>query len=440
MQSSVEKLEGLAHKLVIEVPADRVDQAVETRLKEIRPRVRIDGFRPGKVPPHVIKQKYGAGVRQEVLENVISQSLAEAFDANQLQPVAPPQVNILSGFAADEALKYEALFEVNPEVEVKGLDSLEITLPKSDISDKDIDAMIDILLRQQATYTESSDAAADDGDRVRVDFVGKLNGEAFEGGSGEDVPVVIGGGQMLPDFEAGLKGAKVGEEKTFDVAFPTEYPTADLAGQTAQFTATIKKVEKMNLPALDETFIKNFGIDAGDEDSFRKAIRENMVRELDNALRRIKRDRLFDALLAANSEQLIAESAVDQEIGRMSRELNLEKQIPDAEQRAKLAKQIFDEPARRRVRLGLLLGKLFSEKNIELDQSRVDARLNSIASTYEDPAEVREWYGRDRNAKISLESAILEEQLIDTIYENAKVSEEEKTFQEVMALNAQIRN
>ena len=147
MQSSVEKLEGLAHKLVIEVPADRVDQAVETRLKEIRPRVRIDGFRPGKVPPHVIKQKYGASVRQEVLENVISQSLAEAFDANQLQPVAPPQVNILSGFATDEALKYEALFEINPEVEVKELDSLEITLPKSEIGDKDIDSMIDILLR-----------------------------------------------------------------------------------------------------------------------------------------------------------------------------------------------------------------------------------------------------------------------------------------------------
>lgn len=440
MQSSVEKLEGLAHKLVIEVPADRVDQAVETRLKEIRPRVRIDGFRPGKVPPHVIKQKYGASVRQEVLENVISQSLAEAFDANQLQPVAPPQVNILSGFATDEALKYEALFEINPEVEVKGLDSLEITLPKSEIGDKDIDSMIDILLRQQATYSESSDAAADDSDRVRVDFVGRLNGEAFDGGSGEDVPVVIGGGQMLPDFEAGLKGAKVGEEKTFDVAFPAEYPTADLAGQTAQFTATIKKVEKMNLPVLDETFIKNFGIDAGDKDSFRKAIRENMVRELDNALRRIKRDRLFDALLAANSEQMIAESAVDQEIGRMSRELNLEKQIPDAEQRAKIAKQIFDEPARRRVRLGLLLGKLFSEKNLELDQSRVDARLDSIASTYEDPSEVREWYGRDRNAKISLESSILEEQLIDAIYENAKVNEEEKTFQEVMALNAQIRN
>lgn len=440
MQSSVEKLEGLAHKLVVEVPAERVDQAVETRLREIRPRVRIDGFRPGKVPPHVIKQKYGMGARQDAMENLINESLGEALTQNELAPVAPPQVNILSGFGDHEALKYEAMFEINPEVEVKGLDSLEITLPKSEIGDQDIDSMINILLRQQATYSESQDAVADEGDRLRVDFVGKLNGEAFEGGSGEDVPVIIGGGQMLPDFEAGLKGAKAGEEKTFDVAFPADYPTTDLAGQTAQFTATVKKVEKMNLPALDETFIKNFGIDAGDEASFKKAIRENMVRELDNALRRIKRDRLFDALLAANSEQIIAESAVDQEIGRMSRELNLDKQIPDAEQRAKLAKQFFDEPARRRVRLGLLLGKLFDEKNIELDQARVDARLDSIASTYEDPSEVRAWYGRDRNAKISLESAILEEQLIDAIYENAKVNEEDKTFQEVMALNAQIRN
>ena len=439
MQSSLEKLEGLTHKLLVEVPVERVNQAVESRLKEIRPRVRVDGFRPGKVPPHVIKQKYGAGARMDALENLISASLAEALQANDVRPVAPPDVHIVSGVNEGEALKFEATFETNPEVQVKGLDTLEITLPKSVISDKDIDDMINILLRQQATYTDTSDAATD-GDRVRVDFVGLLEGEAFEGGSGEDVPVVIGGGQMLPDFEAGLKGMSAGEEKTFDVVFPVDYPTADLAGKTTQFTATMKKVEKMQLPVLDETFIKNFGIDAGDEAAFRKAIEENMARELDNAHRRIKRDRLFDALLAANEDLLIPESGVSQEIQRMSREINLEKQVPDAEQRNQLAKQFFDEPARRRVRLGLLLGKLFDEKNLELDQERVNARLESIASTYEDPAEVKQWYAKDRNAKIGLESSILEEQLIDAIYEQANVSEESKTFQELMALNAQIRN
>ena len=440
MQSSLEKLEGLAHKLLVDVPAERVDQAVESRLKEIRPRVRIDGFRPGKIPPQVIKQKYGAGARMDAVEKLISEALGEALTEKELRPVAPPEVSVVSGLKEGETLKFEAVFEINPDVNVQGLDSLEIALPKSDITAADIDNMINILLRQQATYHEAADSVAEEGDRVRVDFVGRLNGEAFEGGSGEDVPVVIGGGQMLPDFENGIKGMKAGEEKTFDVAFPAEYPTADLAGKTTQFTLTLKKLEKMKLPALDETFIKNFGIDAGDEAAFRKAIEENMARELDNAQRRIKRDRLFDALLAANSEQLIPETAVSQEVVRMAREMNLEKQIPDVEQRNKLARQFFDEPARRRVRLGLLLGKLFDEKKLELDEERVAARLDSIASTYEDPAEVREWYAKDRNAKISLESAILEEQLIDAIYAQAKVSEEEKTFQEVMALNAQIRN
>lgn len=440
MQSSLEKLEGLAHKLLVEVPAERVAQAVDSRLKEIRPRVRVDGFRPGKVPPHVIKQKYGAGARMDALENLISTTLAETLQAKDIRPVAAPDVNIVSGFNDGEALKFEATFETNPEVVVNGLDSLQITLPTSQIVAKDVDDMINILLRQQATYHESTDAHAEEGDRVRVDFVGRLNDEAFEGGSGEDVPVVIGGGQMLPDFEAGLKGMKAGEEKTFAVTFPAEYPTADLAGQTTQFTATMKKVEKMQLPVLDETFIKNFGIDAGDEAAFRKAIEENMARELDNASRRIKRDRLFDALLAANSDMLIPETGVAQEIQRMSREMNLEKQVPDAEQRNQLAKQFFDEPARRRVRLALLLGKLFDDKNIELDQARVDARLESIASTYEDPSEVKAWYAKDRNAKVGLESSILEEQLIDAIYEQATVAEEAKTFQELMALNAQIRN
>lgn len=440
MQSSLEKLEGLAHKLLIDVPAERVDEAVEKRLKEIRPRIRIDGFRPGKVPPHVIRQKYGENVRVEILENLVSQSLAQSFVEKALQPVAPPNVNILSGFKHGEALKFEAVFETNPEVEVKGLDNLDITLPKSEITAQDVDNMINILLRQQASYTESQEAAAEDGDRVLVDFVGRLNGEPFEGGSGENVPVVIGSGQMLPDFENGIKGMKNGDEKTVDVAFPAEYPTADLAGKTSQFRITLKKLEKMNLPALDETFIKNFGIDAGDEAAFRKAIEENMARELDNAQRRIKRDRLFDALLAANSGQIIPESAVKEEIARMARRMELDKQVPDAAQREKLAQQFFDQPARNRVRLGLLLGKLFEEKKLELDQSRVDARLDSIASTYEDPREVREWYAKDRDAKVSLESSILEEQLIDAIYEQAKVSEESKTFQEIMALNAQLRH
>lgn len=440
MESTVEKLEGLAHKFTIEVPAEKIDAATTERLKALRPRVRVDGFRPGKVPPHIMKQRYGQSARQEVLGDEIDAAYREALGKTELNPVAPPQINLISGFKEGEPLKFEAIIEVMPEIEVKGLDNLTITLPISEIQDSDVEDMVQTLRRQQATFSENAEKTSAENDRVTVDFVGKLDGEAFEGGSGEDVMVLIGGGQMLPDFENGLKDAKQGEEKTFDVKFPEDYPSDDLKGKTAQFTATIKKIEEMHLPELNDEFIKRFGIDAGDEASFKNAIRENMERELKNALRRIRRERMFDAILEHNSDLTIPHAALDQEMNRMGEEINLSKQVPDREQHHRLLHQLFEPQARRRLQLGFLLGKLFEERNIELDQARVDERLDSIASTYEDPEEVKQWYKNDRDARVNLESAILEEQLIDQLYEKAATANEAKTFQEVMAINSQIRN
>ncbi len=439
MESSVEKLEGLAHKLTVEIPAEKIDQAVETRLKALRPRVRIDGFRPGKVPPTVVKNRYGASVRQEIIGDEIDAAYREFMEGSDYEPVAPPKIELLSGFKDNESLKFEAVFEVMPEIDVKGLDVLSVTLPTSELSDGDVDDMIQTLRRQQATFTESENAAQEN-DRITVDFIGKVDGEAFEGGSGEDVAVVIGSGQMLPDFENGLKSMTVGEEKTFDVAFPEDYPSEDLAGKTAQFTATAKKIEQQHLPEVDAEFIQRFGLDAGNEDEFKTAVRNNMSRELENAHRRIRRERLFDAILEHNGDLIIPSASLHQEMNRMAKEMKLDQQITDAEQLHQLTHQIFEEPAKRRLQLGFLLGKLFEEREIALDQARVDARLDSIASTYEDPEEVKAWYKNDKNARSSLESAILEEQLIDQLYEKATVNEEGKTFQEVMAINSQIRN
>ncbi|SUO97483.1 trigger factor [Suttonella ornithocola] len=440
MESSIEKLDGLAHKITIEVPAEKIDHATIERLKALRPRVRVDGFRPGKVPPHIMKQRYGESARQDVLEDEIEIAYREAIGKTDLSPVAPPKIELISGFKEGEPLKFSATFEVMPEIEVKGLDTLEITLPKSEIQDKDVEEMVQTLRRQQATFHENAEKTTAENDRVTVDFIGKIDGEAFEGGSGENVAVLIGGGQMLPDFEDGLKGAKLGEEKTFDVQFPENYPSEQLAGKTAQFTATVKKIEEMYLPELDAKFIENFGIDGNNEEAFKKAIRENMERELENALRRIRRERMFDAILEHNTDLAIPHSALDQEMNRMGEEINLSKQVPDHEQRHQILHQLFEPQAKRRLQLGFLLSQLFEERNIELDQERVDARLASIASTYEDPEEVKAWYKNDKQAKINLESAILEEQLIDQLYEKAKVSDEDKTFQEVMAINSQIRN
>ena len=436
MQSSVEHLEGLTHKLTVEVPAERLDQEVEKRLKDIRPRIRIDGFRPGKVPPAVVKQKYGDSVRQDVLGEIIDETYREAIKDGGYTPAASPQIELVSGMAANEPVKYIATFEVMPEVNVQGLDSISITLPHTTIGDKDVDDMITTLRRQQGTFVEA-DKAAEDGDRVTVDFVGRIDDVAFDGGSGENVNFIIGNGQMLPDFEQGLRGGKAGEERAFDVHFPEDYHGKDVAGKTAQFTATVKKVEQLNLPEVDGTFIQAFGIKDGDVNTFRKAIYDNMARELKNAMLRIRRAYMFDALLEKNAEQPVAEGMVRNEIARMAREMQLERQIPDANAREELATRVFDEAARGRVRLSLLINKLFEERKPELDKARVEERIQSIATTYEDPQEVINFYNNDRDARTNLEAAILEEQLIDQLYEQAQVSEEEKTFQEVMALGQQ---
>lgn len=436
MQSSVEHLEGLTHKLTVEVPAERLDQEVEKRLKDIRPRIRIDGFRPGKVPPAVVKQKYGDSVRQDVLGEIIDETYREAIKDGGYAPAASPQIELVSGMAANEPVKYIATFEVMPEVNVQGLDSISITLPHTTIGDKDVDDMITTLRRQQGTFVEA-DKAAEDGDRVTVDFVGRIDDVAFDGGSGENVNFIIGNGQMLPDFEQGLRGGKAGEERAFDVHFPEDYHGKDVAGKTAQFTATVKKVEQLNLPEVDGTFIQAFGIKDGDVNAFRKAIYDNMARELKNAMLRIRRAYMFDALLEKNAEQPVAEGMVRNEIARMAREMQLERQIPDAKAREELATRVFDEAARGRARLSLLINKLFEERKPELDKARVEERIQSIATTYEDPQEVINFYNNDRDARTNLEAAILEEQLIDQLYEQAQVSEEEKTFQEVMALGQQ---
>ena len=436
MQSSVEQLEGLSHKLTVELPSARLDQEVEKRLREITPRVRIDGFRPGKVPPAVVKQKYGTSVRHDVLSEIVEETCREAMQQSGYTPVASPEITLLSGMAANEPIKYTAIFEIMPEVEVKGLEQISITLPRSEVRDEDVDNMVLTLRRQQGTFHEA-DKAAEDTDRVTVDFVGKLDGVAFDGGSGENMPVILGTGQMLPDFEAGLRGGKAGEEKTFDVAFPADYHSADLAGKTAQFTATIKKVEALALPEINEAFIKAFGIESGEQDAFRKAIRDNMTRELENAQRAIRRNRMFTALLEKNAEQLVPESLVRMEAEHMAHEARLEQQIEDVQRRREVAIRVFGELARSRVRMSLLVNKLLEERKLELDQARVDARIQSIAATYENPQEVVDWYKKDRETMRRLEAAILEEQLVDQLYEQAQVSEEDKTFQEVMALGQQ---
>lgn len=439
MQSSVEKLEGLAYKATIELPAEVIEKAVLEQLKELKKHAKMDGFRKGKMTPELIKQKFGNQVRQDVISKNIEDAYRQVVEEGNYKIASAPQINVLSGFKDNESLKFEATFEVQPEIEVKGLNELEVVLPKSELTDADVDKMLDTLRRQQATFSENSEKAAEEGDRITIDFVGKLDGVEFEGGKADDARVLIGQGQMLPDFENGLKGMKVGDEKTFPVKFPDDYGAENLKGKTAEFTAKAKKLEVMNLPEVNEEFIKIFGIASGTYEDFMKAIRENMQRELENAMRRIRRERLFAALLEKNADILVPHAVLDSEMHRMAEEMQLNQQVKDHDKYHELLHNLFEARARERVQLGYLLNKLFEEKNIQLDQERVNERLESIASTYESPDEVRTFYRNDKNAKANLEAAVMEEQLIDELYQAVKITEENKDFQEVMNINSQAR-
>ncbi len=407
MQVKVDILEGLQRKLTIEVPSEQVEEKVLAGLKKAQKTAKLDGFRKGKVPMNVIQQRYGSAVRQDVLGELIESSYVEAIKQEKLTPAAQPQITPVSGFAANEPFVYEAVLEIVPEFEVKGVDTLKIKKPVSSVLAKDVDNMIDTLRKQSATWHESKDAAVD-GDRVIINFTGKIDGEVFEGGSAEDIPVVLGAKQMLPEFEEALFDKKVGDEVTATVNFPEDYHGKDVAGKTAEFAIEIKTVEKPKLAKVDKEFVTRFGIADGKKESLEKAIRENMERELEAGIRRSVNQQVMEHLVESN-DVVIPEGMVAQEKERMAHERQLEQQIPDEAERQAVI-----------------------DKQIQPDGKRVEAHIEKMAATYEDPQEVREYYKKNPNAVEQIYAQVMEEQLIDELLENAEVTEEKKSFDEVM--------
>ncbi len=430
MQVKVDILEGLQRKLTVEVPAEQVDEKVLEGLKKAQKSAKIDGFRKGKVPMKIIKQRYGAAVRQDVLGDLIESSYGDAIKQQALTPAGQPEIIPVSGFAANEPFIFEATLEIVPEFDVKGLDSLTVTQPISEVTDADVNNMINTLRKQTATWAASEEAAVE-GDRVMINFAGKIDGEAFDGGTAEDVPVVLGEKQMLPEFEQALFDKKAGEAVTVSVDFPEDYHGKDVAGKTAEFAIDVKIVEKPQLPEVDETFIQRFGIADGSREGLETAIRENMERELEGGIRRIVHQQVMQHLVDAN-QVMIPEGMVKQEKARMAHEQNLEQAIADEEERNKVIEKQFDQPARRRVLLGLIMGKLFEDKKISPDAERVMAHIEKVASTYEDPQEVREHYMHNQNAIEQVYAQVMEDQLIEDLLESAQIVETEKTFDEIM--------
>ena len=426
MQVSVESTGNIQRKLTVTVPADQIDGEVESRLKSLRGRVRIDGFRPGKVPLSVVSQQYGDSVYQEVLGEIFQKTYNEAIEQEGLRVAGQPEIapeNLERG----KDLTYTATVDVYPEFEIASMEGLEIKRPKASILKKDIDTMIENLRSQQKEWVDVERACAD-GDTVDIDFDGTIDGVAFEGGSAKDFSVELGAGRMLKDFEEGLVGMSAGEEKEITVAFPDEYPAENLKGKSAQFMLKVNVVKEAKLPEVDEAFIEKFGVDAGDMEAFRAEIKQNMKRELDQAVKNRVKQSVMDGLSELHDIDL-PQALVTQEIGYVRNEMAENAGGADI---SSLPDEIFAEQASRRVKLGLIVGEIVTKNELKSDEKKVDEMLNTLASTYEEPEQLIEYYKTNPQAMQTIQAAVMEEMIVDWVIEQANVVDEKMKFADLM--------
>ncbi|AKH62419.1 MULTISPECIES: trigger factor [Photorhabdus] len=431
MQVSVETTQGLGRRVTITVPAADVEKAVSSELVNVAKKVRIDGFRKGKVPMNIVKQRYGASVIQDVLGDLMQRNFINAIIEQKINPAGAPSY-APEQFKDDEDFTYSVEFEVYPEVELKDLEAIEVEKPVVEVKDEDVDAMLETLRKQQADWKETEEAVSAE-DRVTVDFNGSVDGEEFEGGKASDFVLAMGQGRMIPGFEEGIVGHKTGEEFIIDVNFPEDYHAENLKGKAAKFAITLKKVEQRELPELTEEFIKRFGIADGTVDGLRAEVRKNMERELKNAVRNRIKSQVIDGLVKANEIEVPA-AVVDGEIDVLRRQ-SVQRFGGNEKQALELPRELFEEQAKRRVVVGLLLGEVISSNELKADEERVKGLIEEMASAYEDPQEVIEFYGKNQELMSNVRNIALEEQAVEVLLGKAKVSEKETTFNELMNQN-----
>ncbi|AMN46450.1 hypothetical protein ACG33_04905 [Steroidobacter denitrificans] len=429
MQVSVESIGTLERRMEVQVPAARIEQAVDERLQRMSRTVRLKGFRPGKVPVKVVRQQFGQQVRQEVLGDVMQSSFAEAVVQEKLIPAAGPRIEPIDLAGGGGDLKYRAVFEIVPTIELAPAEQLQVERLTAEVTDADVDAMIQNLREQRPNYV-SVEREARDTDRVTVDFEGSIDGVAFEGGKGENVPVVLGAGRMIADFEAGLQGVRSGEVKTIEVTFPENYQAADLAGKKAQFALTVKSVEERQLPELDDEFCKSYGIAAGGIERLREEVTDNMKRELTNALAARLKQQVMDGLLAANPLEL-PKSMVEIQVRDLQLDAGRRMGAQDASQLPPA--DGFQEPARRRVALTLLLGEIIRKAELQVDQAKVQERLQELTRQYPDSDQAMQQFRGNPQVLRQLEAMVLEGQVVDWVLERAQVSDKASSFKELMS-------
>ena len=427
MMVTVESTGTLERRMRVELPAERIEKEIETRLRKVGRTVRIKGFRPGKIPPKVVRQRYGGQIRQEVLSELVQKSYSDAVIQENLTPAAGPRiVPEASGDGKDFA--YVATFEVLPEVKLKDLDKIEVEKPEVEISDDDREAMILNLRKQKATF-ESVERAAKEGDRVIVDFDGTLKGEPVKGGKGKEVPVTLGQGQMLPDFEKALYGVKPGEEKTFKVKFPKDYHAEDLAGQKVEFAIKVHRVEEEKLPPLDDSLAELYGVEEGGLEQLRADVVSNMEREAAEKVKADVKEQVMNALLELNPID-IPSSLTHEEMHSRQHEAMRRLGIDDHDKAPPV--ENFRPGAERSVRLGLLMRQLIEDKGITVDPERVKTKVEEICSGYEQAEEMMASYLGNPQVMTQIEPIVLEEQAVDWLVEQGKLKTRKVGFKEYM--------
>jgi trigger factor len=426
MDVSLSETGGLSRRLEVAVPATEVAKEVQARLKRLSRTARLKGFRPGKAPLAVITKQFGDQVRAEVLSDLMRSSFAQAVSQEKLRPAAGPRIEPIA-LGPESDLKYAAHFEVLPEISISPPESIAIERPTAEVTEADIDAMIENMRAQRPAFTPV-ERAAHDTDRVRIDYQARIGGKPIEGGDLSDVHVVLGRGQAMPELEEGLKGARAGEQRTLNVAFPAAHPNKKLAGQSAELHLSIKTVEEQSLPAVDEEFFRGYGVEEGGLAEMCAEVRKSMEQELAEVIRGRLRGQALDALYRSNPID-VPQALIEEQVQQLQIETARRLGIRDASQLPR--PEMFLEPARRRVALGLLVTHIVQSQGLKVDRERVLARLNAVVESYPNADEARRAYLQNADAMRQIESAVLEDQVVDWVIERAHVTERPMTFAEL---------
>lgn len=431
MQVSVETTQGLERRMTVSVPAERVDGEVANRLKNLTRTARIKGFRPGKVPIKVIESRYGPTVRQEVVNEVTRDTFFEAISRENLQLAGMPRFRP-KVMEAGQDLEYEALFEVMGQIELAPLDQIEIVRPVAEITGQDIDHMLETLRNQRGEW-HPVDLPAGEGHQVIADFIGTIDGEEFSGNRGERVPILLGAKRLIPEVEQGFYGLSAGEERSVEVRFPDDYHAADVAGKDAVFTLKVHSVSEPRLPEVDEAFIRSFDVPEGTMEAMRIELRKTMTDEMSDAIREKLKRQALDALYHAHGAIEVPRSQIESQTETLlaqARDMLLRQGTPESEIR--LDRAAFEEQARRRVVLGMLIREIVRQQGLRADPQQIRDRVEFLASSYENTEEVVRWYYADRERLANVEQLVLEDQVVDWVVSRVRVRDEPTTFEALL--------